>query len=99
MNIKTVIKDIDNHKQELRKKGWSIVVAAVKMDADSATLCALGNPVDMLRGLYALEINLRKSVLSSGVTDREWAELKRSIYAEREAHELWRKKNGGSNDE
>ena len=31
MNIKTVIKDINDHQQELRKKGWSIVVAAVKM--------------------------------------------------------------------
>lgn len=95
MNIKTVIKDINDHQQELRRKGWSIVVAAVKTDADSATLCAMGNPIDMLRGLYALEINLRKSVLASGVTEQEWRELKQSIYAERESHELWREENGG----
>ena len=49
----------------------------------------------MLRGLYALEINLRKSVLASGVTEQEWRELKQSIYAERESHELRREENGG----
>ena len=95
MNIKTVIKDINDHQQELRRKGWSIVVAAVKTDADSATLCAMGNSIDILRGLYALEINLRKSVLASGVTEQEWRELKQSIYAERASHELWREENGG----
>ena len=54
MNIKTVIKDINDHQQELRRKGWSIVVA-----------------------------------------EQEWRELKQSIYAERESHELRREENGG----
>jgi hypothetical protein len=99
MNIKTTIKDINDHRMELLKKGWNIVIAAVKDEAKDAVLCAVGNPVDELRGIVTLEIKLHRAMIANDMTEQEWRELKQAIYAERASHELWSEKKGGSNDE